>query len=167
MSQLYISSMGEDLARMLSEGKATIQSARRGTAQPSKIHKRLQILDQFQNTLPLQIFMFTMFWLIWITSSLLEFLGGFAQGLSFASHFLFDSWRQRHVTSAYVGERVKAREFSTSPTFPMSDVKKLQRAFSGPSPGGWFDKALGRKEASWWGHLTLNDIFVTVGHRNW
>lgn len=162
MSQLYISSYGEELQARITDGRATISSARRGTAQPSKLHKGLKPLDRFQDTLLLQIVMFALFWLVAFASSVLEFLGGFKQGFSFAMHFLTDGWRARLLTSAYEGPRVREREFATSRAVPMSDVRVLQRAFSGPVPGGWVSKALGRKQVSWWGHLTLNDIFCTV-----
>lgn len=163
MSQLFISSYGPELERMINEGSKTIKAARRGTAQPSKVHKALKPLDKYQNLLVLQLAMFALFWAIWLGSTFLEVLGSISQAASFVFYYLTSSWRQRYLTSDYVGERVKKREFATSKSFPIDDVKKLQKAFGGPTPGGWREALQGgRKAKSWWGHLTLNDVLCTI-----
>ena len=162
MSQLFISSYGPELESMLQEGHSTLHAARRGTAQPSKLHKSLKPLDRYRDMLVLQVVMFALFWTVSIASSLLEILGSAYQAFVFAFHFISTSWRQRYVTSEYVGPRVAEKEFSTSRSFPMSDIKKMQSAFSGPVPGGWIERAIGRPQGRWWGHLTLNDVLCTV-----
>lgn len=162
MSQLFMSSYGPELESLLADGKATLRAARRGTAKPSKLHKGLKPLDKYRNTLPLQLFMFALFWTISIFSTILEILGSGYQAGVFAYNFLGTSWRQRYVTSEYHGPRVGEKEFSTSRSFPMSDVKKIQKAFSGPTPGGLIEKLLGKPKGKMWGHLTLNDVLCTV-----
>jgi hypothetical protein len=165
MSQLFVSSYGPELEALIEDGHTTLRAARRGTAKPSKLHKGLKPLDRYQNTLLLQIIMFALFWTVSLLTSVLEILGSGFQGLVFAYRFLTTSWRQRYATSEYVGPRVPEKEFSTSRSFPMSDVKKLQKAFSGPVPGGWIEKTIGRPKGSWWSHLTLNDVLCTVSMR--
>ncbi|UZJ57086.1 hypothetical protein CBS101457_006406 [Exobasidium rhododendri] len=162
MSQLFVSSYGPELEAMMQDGHTTLRAARRGTAKPSKLHKSLKPLDTFHNTLPLQLVMFALFWTVSFLSSTLEILGMGYQAAMFAYYFLTTSWRQRYATSEYNGPRVPQKEFSTSRAFPMSDVKKLQKAFSGPVPGGWIERAIGKPNASWWSHLTLNDVLCTI-----
>lgn len=162
MSQLFISSFGPELERMLNEGKETLQAARRGKAKPSKIHKGLKPLDKYRHTVLVQIMMFVLFWVAALVQFVLDLFNAVGQSVSFSVHYLLYSWRPLTLTSEYAGERVKEREFSTSDRVSIADVKKIQRAFSGPVPGGWIDRALGRKERSWFGHLTLNDILCSV-----
>lgn len=162
MSQLFVSSYGPELEAMIQDGHATLIAARRGTAQPSKLHKSLKPLDTYQNTIILQIIMFALFWTLSVTSSILEVFGSGYQAVIFSYYFLSTSWRQRYATSEYPGPRVSEKEFSTSRAFPISDVKKMQKAFSGPVPGGWIEKTIGRPKGSWWSHLTLNDVLCTV-----
>lgn len=162
MSQLLVSSYGPELESMLLDGKETLRAARRGRARPSKIHKGLKPLDPYRNTLPLQIIMFILFWTVTVVSIILEALGGFFQAFVFSFNFLTTSWRQRYVTSEYPGPRVAEKEFSTSRAFPISDVKKMQKAFSGPVPSGWVERTIGKPKGNWWGHITLNDVLCTV-----
>lgn len=163
MSQLFVSSFGPELERMINEGRETIHAARRGTAQPSKINKSLKPLDKYQHTLILQLLMFALFWALWLGSVTLEIFNSISQGAVLAFQYLAHTWRQRYLTSDYVGERVKEREFATSKSFSIDDVKRLQKAFSGPTPGGWREALQGgRKVKSFWGHLTLNDVMCTI-----
>lgn len=162
MSQLYVSSFGPELERMLTEGKATIQAARRGKARPSKLHKSLKPLDPYRHMIVLQLIMFGLFWAIWSIGNLIDAFNAIIQLFTFSTQYILYGWRPLQLTSDYAGPRVSKREFATSERMPMSDVRKMQKAFSGPVPGGWIDRALGRKERSWFGHLTLNDILCTI-----
>lgn len=162
MSQLLVSSYGPELDAMLKEGQATLRNARRGKARPSKLHKGLKPLDPYRHTLLVQIVMFCLFWFISLMSSALEILGSGFQAIAFAAGYMANSWRQKYATTEYLGPRVAEKEFSTSLAFPMSDVKKMQKAFSGPKPGGWIERAVGKPAASKMNHLTLNDVLCTV-----
>lgn len=165
MSQLSVTSFGDELRNTLQDGAETSHSARRGTALPSKLHKALKQLDPYEDTLLLQLAMFAAFWTIWTISTVLEFFGGFYQVFQTAYLFVFALFQRRFVTASYPGPRTHAKEFSVSHAYPMSDVKKLQKAFSGPSPGSLAATIPAVQQAansSRLGHLTLNDVLCTI-----
>ncbi|CAO1635549.1 unnamed protein product [Parajaminaea phylloscopi] len=163
MSQLSATSYGEELDKLLNDATKLIQDAKRGQATPSKLHKGLRPLDKWQNTLPLQVTMFVLFWTFFLASSVIEACFSVYQGAYMALMFLITFWRTPKVTASYSGPRVKAKEYATSQAFPIADVKKVQKAFSGAMPGGLRDKLQGgRKNRTVFGHLTLNDVLCTV-----
>ena len=152
------------MTRLLKEGAQTLKQARRGTAKPSKLHKALKPLDKYHHQAWLQVMMFVLYWQVFLGQTLLEAYGSIYQAWITSVIFLLTFWRQRYTT-AWVPGKVERKEFSASKAFPISDIKKLQRAFSGPKPGSWADWLAGdriRKSKSKWGHLTLNDILCTV-----
>ncbi len=184
-SQLAVTSYGAEMERTIAEGAKTLRDARRGTAKPSKLNKALKPLDKFHRQPWLQAVMFVLYWLVWTFQISLDFYGSFYQAWTTSVIFLLTFWRQRYATapppkqsreaeaknlSGQVGAgggtgTSRAKEFSASRAFPIDDVKKLQRAFSGPQPGGWADWLAGdkkRKSKSRFNHLTLNDIVCTV-----
>jgi hypothetical protein len=180
MSQLMITSYGPELERQLHEGASTMHAARRGKAKPSRIHKGLKPLDKYRHVLAVQLLMFAFFWTAYMLNALRNAWGSFMQTAVISFWFCFTSWRQRYATSAYKGDRVKEREFSTSQPvsgpacarscasadtcaqFKISDIKLCQRAFSGSRPGGWLDRIGGKRARALGGHITLNDLLVTV-----
>ncbi|CEH14645.1 hypothetical protein CBOM_02472 [Ceraceosorus bombacis] len=162
LSLLSATSFRPELERLLNDGASTLRLARRGRAKPSKLHKALKPLDKFQNTLFLQLAMLALFWSMWIVSLVADAYGSIEQGLVIGFWWLFTAWRQRYATTTYHGPRVKGKEFSTSKAFEMDDIKTIQKAFSGPTPGGIIDQISGRRGKYISGHITLNDVLCTV-----
>lgn len=163
MSQLSATSFGPELDKLLNDATVLIHDAKRGQAKPSKIYKGLKPLDRWHETLPLQLFMFVLFWAFFVTSSIVEAVFSLYQGFYMTIMFLITFWRTPKVTADYEGPRVEEKEYATTRAFAIADVKKVQRAFSGPKPGSWLDKLQSqRPQHSLMGHLTLNDVLCTV-----
>ncbi|PWN48994.1 hypothetical protein IE53DRAFT_388802 [Violaceomyces palustris] len=165
LSQLMVTSCGPKLERMMSEGAKMLNEAKRGKVKPSKVNRGLKPLDRFQDTLPLRLLMLCLFWILLLHSFLSGVVGSIRMAIDLPFFYLLNSWRSKHVTDPYPGPRVEEREFSTSSSFPISDVKKIQKAFSGVRPGSVLDKIQGggRHSRPWIGnHLTLNDVLCAV-----
>ncbi|KAK0538448.1 hypothetical protein OC835_001429 [Tilletia horrida] len=164
-SQLLSTSFGPELRAKLQDGQRLLRDARRGRAKPSKLHRSLRPLDKYRHYASIQIIMLLAFWTVWATTQFLELVGTLRQAFVTSTYFLLTAWRQQYLTSDYEGPRVAEKEFSVTPHFPMSDVKKIQRAFSGAKPGSWLDRAAkrsGAKNRTPYKHLTLNDVLCTV-----
>ncbi|KDN53513.1 hypothetical protein K437DRAFT_260457 [Tilletiaria anomala UBC 951] len=161
MSQLYITSYGADMERLLKEDAQPLHEARRGSAKPSKLHKALQSLDAHHQQFWLQIAMFGLYWTVFSIQTILELYGSIIQTWITSVIFFLTFWRQRYVTNWAPGS-IEKKEFSTSKTFPMDDVKKLQRAFSGPRPDVVADEldARGRGPGLANKMLTVTDYFL-------
>ena len=78
-----------------------------------------------------------------------------------AALFLVTCWRVDMLTTPQPGPRVLDREFSSSKTVRIDDIKLCQRAFSGTYPGSAVKemKAGGRSKV---GHVTLNDLICSI-----
>lgn len=172
LSQIFITSFGDKLEEKMNDGVETLALARIGKAQPSKINKALKPLDQYQNSsfpisFTLQLFMFTLYWSFWYYELVTNLIGSFQMAFWMSFYFCLTFWRCKYATAyqTQAGPRVEGREFSTSKSFKMDDVHLIQKSFSGVTPGGWRE-SLGlsgpRTSKSFWGHLTLNDILVSV-----
>lgn len=163
MSQLSVTSFGPELESMLSDASELIHDAKRGKAQPSKLSKQLKPLDRWSNLLPVQVLLFMAFWVFYVASTFIELIYSSYQGVYMGVMYLLTFWRTPKVTASYPGPRVKEKEFATTQSFPISDVKKIQKAFSGVKPGSWAEPLQGgRKNHVMFGHLTLNDVLCTV-----
>ncbi|KAL9937761.1 hypothetical protein V8E36_003306 [Tilletia maclaganii] len=165
MSQLLSTSFGPELRVKLEDGQQLLHDARRGRAKPSKLHPSLKPLDRYRNYIIVQLLLLFAFWVVFAVTQLLELTGTIRQSFVTSTYFLLTCWRQLYLTSEYSGPRVQEKEFAVSPHFPMSDVKKIQRAFSGAKPGSWLDRAAKRgqfKNKTPYRHLTLNDVMCTV-----
>ncbi|CAD6928485.1 unnamed protein product [Tilletia controversa] len=164
-SQLLTTSFGPELRAKLQDGQQLLRDARRGRAKPSKLHRALKPLDQYRHYTIVQLGMLLAFWTVWFLTQFLELTGSLRQAFVTGTYFVLTAWRQQYLTSEYDGPRVSEKEFSVSPHFPLSDVKKIQRAFSGAKPGSWLDRAAKRgnaKNKTPYKHLTLNDVLCTV-----
>ncbi|KAE8249554.1 hypothetical protein A4X13_0g5168 [Tilletia indica] len=164
-SQLLTTSFGPELRAKLEDGQKLLRDARRGRAKPSKLHQSLKPLDRYRHYVVVQILMLLAFWTVWALTQFLELTGSLRQAFVTGTYFLLTAWRQQYLTSEYDGPRVSEKEFSVSPHFPLSDVKKIQRAFSGAKPGSWLDRAAKKgnaKNKTPYKHLTLNDVLCTV-----
>ncbi|CAO1613686.1 unnamed protein product [Sympodiomycopsis kandeliae] len=163
MSQLSITSFGPELEDMLSDASHLLHDAKRGKAQPSKLSKKLKPLDAWHHLLPVQLLLFVAFWIFYVTSSFVEFFYSTYQAFYTGMMYLLTFWRIPKVTAPYSGPRVLEKEFATTESFDISDVKKIQKAFSGVRPGSWAEPLQGgRKSHVLFGHLTLNDVLCTV-----
>ena len=156
MSALYITSYGKDLEGMMDKGYAKLHSARRGRLRPSEMSPYLRHLDQAYEQpalrLPVQLGLFTIYWLVaaveayqrvWYSAVHL-FYGVFGYLLTF--------WRIDMVVPPGTGPRESI--YALSQPFPISEVKTIQRAFSGSSPGP--------SQKGLLGHVTLNDVLCSV-----
>lgn len=162
MSQLSVTSFGPELERLLDDASHLIHDAKRGSARPSKLHKSLKPLDKWQKTLPLQLFMFVLFWTFFLLSSLVEAVYSLFQAFYMTAMFLLTAWRSPRATAHHYGPRPAEKEYATSKALPMSDVKLIQKAFSGGAPGSLRQKLQGGpKSHTVFGHLTLNDVLCT------
>ncbi|KAK0552306.1 hypothetical protein OC861_005793 [Tilletia horrida] len=164
-SQLLNTSFGPELRAKLADGQKLLRDARRGRAKPSKLHKALRPLDKYRHYTIVQLLMLFAFWYVWAITQVLELVGSFRQAVVTGSYFALTSWRQRYLSSEYSGPRTTEKEFSVTPQFPMSEVKSIQRAFSGVKPGSWLDRHVigsARKNKIPYRHLTLNDVLCTV-----
>ncbi|KAI0929578.1 hypothetical protein AcV7_005072 [Taiwanofungus camphoratus] len=169
ISQLYMTSYHDDLVEMMSKSARKLHAARRGQLLPSQLHHSLRVLDPFSEnvlTAPLlEFFLFALFWLAYATSTIISLFWSTYQAAHQAILFLLTWWRVDMLSGYQPGPRVSEREFSSSRTFSMADVRACQQAFSGAEPGSAIagvpraerDKA--RNKA---GHVTLNDVVCAV-----
>lgn len=163
MSQLSVTSFGPELERMLADAVETIHDAKRGQALPSKMHKGLKPLDAFHKYLPVQIALFFAFWTFMIISGYIELLFSSFQASYMAVMFLLTFWRCPQVTQYYPGPRTLGKQYAISESFPISDVKTIQKAFSGVRQGSWLEVIQpNRVNHTILRHLTLNDVLCTI-----
>lgn len=165
MSQLCATSYGPELDALMDDAVKTIRDVRRGKAKPSKIHKGAKGLDRYSHLVPVQIALLLAYWSYYFLSTTIEIFQSLSQGFAMTFWYLLTFWRIDKVTPDYSGPRIKEKEYATSQSFPMSDVKTIQKAFSGiVTPGGRVDNFFkpGRKNRTNFAHLTLNDILSTV-----
>ena len=165
MSQLFVTTLGPKLESMMADGAQLLSDARIGKALPSRVSKRLKPLDKYQGTLALQLTMLLLYWTSAYISFLTDLAGSFTLFFVTAYFSISTFWRQRYVTANYPGPRKYEKEFSTSRSFPLGEVKRISKAFSGVAPGSIADLLQGRKRHSRpliGNHLTVNDIICTV-----
>ncbi|EPQ29687.1 uncharacterized protein PFL1_02907 [Pseudozyma flocculosa PF-1] len=167
MSQLFITSLGPKIESMMSEGAQLLSDARRGVARPSRINKSLKPLDRFHGTLLLQLLMLALYWFNALIGLGTDLAGSFTMIFTTGFYAAMTFWRQRYVTASYAGPRKYEKEFSRSAAFPLSDVKRISKAFSGAQPGSWTDRLLpGKRRSSHptfvGHHLTVNDVVCTI-----
>ncbi|EST05354.1 O-acyltransferase, WSD1, N-terminal [Kalmanozyma brasiliensis GHG001] len=165
MSQLFITSLGPKLESMMADGAQLLSDAKQGKALPSRMNKKLASLDRYHGTIALQLVMITLYWTSWFVGFLKDLFGCVTLSVHTSFFFMMTFWRQRYVTASYPGPRKHEKEFSISKSIPLSDVKLISKAFSGPQPGTLLDKVQGGKRVSrpFIGtHLTVNDIICTV-----
>lgn len=178
LSQLLITSYGDELESKVNDGAETLRLARRGKAQPSKVNKALKPLDPYHSSshllicLTLQLLMLSLYWIVATKAFVEDFIGIFRMAFNISFYFLLTFWRNKYATAyqSRAGPRVKRREFATTRDLKMDQVKLIQKAFSGVTPGGWREStglAGPRRANSIWGHLTLNDILVAVSRSGW
>lgn len=164
-----MTSYHDDLVEMMSKSARKLHAARRGQLLPSQLHHSLRVLDPFSEnvlTAPLlEFFLFALFWLAYATSTIISLFWSTYQAAHQAILFSLTWWRVDMLSGYQPGPRVSEREFSSSRTFSMADVRACQQAFSGAEPGSAIagvpraerDKA--RNKA---GHVTLNDVVCAV-----
>ncbi|OBZ65245.1 putative importin subunit beta-4 [Grifola frondosa] len=169
ISELYVTSYSDDLVEAMNSSARKLCAARRGRLLPSEFHKSLSSLDSLStNALAsplLRLFLATFFWIAFTLSSLTSFFWSTYQVLHLAIMFLITCWRVEMLTGYQPGRRVTKREFSSSKTFSLQDVKLCQLAFSGPRAGSAVaglppDKRLIARSKV--GHITLNDVVCSV-----
>jgi len=168
LSQMHMTSYFQELQERVNKGVRKLHAARTGTLRPSQLNRSLRKLDVFVDnraTAPLmRLFMILFYWILSLVLALSSFFWSTVQGVHQAFFFLLTSWRAEKVTADYSGPRVKEREFSSSKTFSMADVRLCQQAFSGPKPSGLFSKIEQSSPISYGraAHVTLNDIICSV-----
>jgi hypothetical protein len=155
----------------MNEGEADLRAAKRGLLKPSKINKALKSLDRYAEnprTRPLVIaLLFLAYWVVWVFSTLFSIVYSVHNIVHAGVLFPLTFWRMEKVTADYPGQRVEAREFSSSKSLALSDAKKIQKAFSGyVPPEGILDThtTIGKisRKYSYFGHVTLNDVLCSI-----
>lgn len=168
MSQLWESDFRPELEKMMDGGAAKLRAARRGTARPSSLHRALRPLDKaYESPLlnPLvTVVMFWLFWSLFISSSIVSAFWSVYMAFHAGIMYSLVAWRTVMVVPDYPGPRVKEREFATSKKFSMKEIKRIQRAFSGPDPDSLIGRNLSAKvrARSVLRHVTVNDVFVSI-----
>ena len=169
ISQLFLTSYYDDLAQMMNGAADKLSKAKRGQLLPSEYSKSLRPLDRYSsNPLAaplLHIFLALLFWFTYIFQTLISVFLSTYQALRMVSTALFTFWRVEMVTVDQPRKRTPQREFSSSKTFSLQDVKLCQQAFSGPRPGyavAGVPKDQRRNVKSKVGHVTLNDVVCAI-----
>ncbi|OCH91412.1 hypothetical protein OBBRIDRAFT_792348 [Obba rivulosa] len=160
LSQLWITSYKSELIELMSSSASKLKSARRGSLRPSQINRSLRPLDPLASnryTAPvLHVLFAALFWVTYLVSTVVALGWSVYHAIHQGMLFFLTCWRVEMLTGAQQGPRVHEREFASSRTFGMDDVKICQRAFSGAYPGAAKD---GKKRA---GHVTLNDVVCAI-----
>lgn len=154
-----MTSYHEELSELMSVVPKTKISTSHGNVLPSSVHPSLRILDPFANTSQVfiapfvQIFLACIVWSGYALAFLVYF--GFSTYHLFCDALLFSltAWRTEMITAPQPGARTSRREFASSKTVSMEDVRMCQRAFSGNEPGGRENKKK---------HVTVNDVMCSV-----
>lgn len=162
-----MTSYHEDLITMMNASGQHFKAAKQGRLQPSKVHHALRPLDPYSDPshvmlAPLiQLLLLSLFWTAYFVTVGFSFFLSTYQAMVQAVMFLVTCWRIDMLTAPQSGLRVQAREFSSSRTVIMDDVKLCQRAFSGTYPGSAVKdmKEGGRSKI---GHVTLNDLMCSI-----
>ncbi|KAI0741746.1 wax ester synthase-like acyl-CoA acyltransferase domain-containing protein [Daedaleopsis nitida] len=169
ISQLYLTSYFDDLARMMDGAADKLHKAKRGLLLPSEYSKILKPLDQYAGDHPvaplLHLFLGLLFWLVYFAQTIVSLFWSTYQALRMLLVLLSTFWRVEMVSEDQPGRRTPHREYSCSKTLSMQDVKVCQQAFSGPRPGyavAGVPKDKRRNVKSNVGHVTLNDVVCAV-----
>lgn len=169
ISQLYLTSYFDDLARMMNGAADKLSKAKRGLLLPSEYNKTLKPLDSYAGEHPvaplLHLFLGLLFWFVYLAQTTVSLFWSTYQALRMVAVFLFTFWRIEMVSEDQPGKRTPHREYSRSKTFSMQDIKVCQQAFSGPRPGyavAGVPKDKRRNVRSKVAHVTLNDVVCAV-----
>lgn len=168
LSQMTQSDFGPELEKLMDGGAAKLHAARRGTARPSSLHPGLRVLDKaYESPLlnPLvTIVMFVLFWSLFLSSAVVTAFWSAYMAVHATFMYTLVAWRTVMVTPDYPGRRVQEREFATSKRFSMKEIKRIQKAFSGPNPDSMIGRNLSVKvrSRSVLRHVTVNDVFVSI-----
>ncbi|THG97098.1 hypothetical protein EW026_g4854 [Hermanssonia centrifuga] len=164
ISQLYMTSYHDELVNMMSSSAEAVSAAETGTVTPSSVHPLLKPLDRLSepsNVLiaPLvQLFLASVFWISYALTLAVSF------GYS-TYHLVLDvflcactAWRVEMLTAPqpHGAARTKLKEFASSASMSMQDVRTCQKAFSGRRMGAEKDGKHRR------GHVTVNDVMCAV-----
>lgn len=146
-----------------------LNKAKRGQLLPSEYSKSLKPLDPYATDHPaaplLHIFLALLFWFTYILQTLVSLFWSTYQAIRMVSTALLTFWRMEMVTADQPSRRTPHREFSSSKSFSLQDVKLCQQAFSGPRPGyavAGVPKDQRRNVRSKVGHVTLNDVVCAI-----
>ncbi|RDX40998.1 hypothetical protein OH76DRAFT_1412509 [Lentinus brumalis] len=169
ISQLFMTSYYDDLAQMMDGAADKLHKAKRGRLLPSEYSKSLKSLDPYSTNHPaaplLHVVLALLFWFTYILQTLVSIVWSTYQAIRMVSMVLFTFWRMEMVTADQSSRRTPHREFSSSKTFSLQDVKLCQQAFSGPRPGyavAGVPKDQRRNVRSKVGHVTLNDVVCAI-----
>ena len=130
---------------------------------PSSVHPTLRPFDPLAD--PSHVFLAPLIHLILACVILSRYSFMFLAFLLLSTYHLFrdsvlyllTSWRVDMLTAPQPGERTRQREYASSISLSMEDVRKCQRAFSGSFPGSENGRRTDRKK-----HVTVNDVVCSV-----
>ncbi|KAI0079247.1 hypothetical protein K474DRAFT_1592391 [Panus rudis PR-1116 ss-1] len=170
ISQLYITSYHDELVKLMNSTSSKLHAMKNGRIQPSKVNSLLRPLDRFADDdnvmiAPLiQLCLASLFWITYAVSFGISLFISVYQGFIQVVLFLLTCWRVEMLTAPQHGPRVHDREFSSSRTVTLDDIRLCQKAFSGPYPGSEVKGSkTGQVSAkSKIGHVTLNDLICSV-----
>lgn len=156
MSALYITSYGKTLQRMMDDGNTKLYAARRGLLRPSDMSPYLRHLNQFHGRratrLPVQVLLFGLYWTIAAVEAYQRCFYSIVHLFYGIFGYLLTFWRIDMVVPRSDSPRESV--YALSQPLPISEVKTIQQAFSGNTPG--------HSQSGFLGHVTLNDVLCSV-----
>ena len=139
-------------------GNAKLHDARFGTLPPDEVSPYLRHLRPLWEVSWLRpilgLMLFSLYWAIEIGDCVVRLLWSFLHFFYMAYFLAITIWRIDTVVPVRPGPREVA--FTTSKGLKLSDVKTMQRAFSGSTPGKSQSGALGHD------HVTVNDVLCAI-----
>lgn len=156
MSTLYITSYGRELHKVMDEGATKLEHARFGILPPSEVSPFLRHLEPAweQDALRpfVQVLLFLLYWAAASSDAITRLAWSLIQ-IPYAAFFaMYTIWRIEMVVPIKAGSRKSV--FCLSKPVKLSDVKVIQRAFSGNRPGP--------SQSGYKGHVTVNDVLCSI-----
>ena len=133
ISQLYMTSYHAELVEIMTPKKKSKGPNAHRSVRPSSVHPLLAPLDQYtspQHKLlaPLiQLLLALLIWSSYAVAFFAYFLFSTYHLLVYVGLFATTAWRTEMLTASQPGRRVSRREFASSKTVSMEDVKVCQR----------------------------------------
>lgn len=138
------------------KGAAKLHDARTGQLRPSEMSPLLRSVDPlWQNPLLrpfVAMMLFTLYWTLAGFDAILRIGWSVVHLLYSAFFYISTIWRIDMVVPVVDGERRAV--FSLSEPLKLSDVKTIQKAFSGNRPG--------KSQRGFLGHVTINDVLCSI-----
>lgn len=139
-------------------GTAKLHDARFGTLPPDEVSPYLRHLRPFWDMPLLRpilgLVLFSLYWAMELGNCIVRLLWSFLHFFYVAYFIGTTIWRIDTVVPVRPGPREAV--FTTSKSLKLSDVKTMQRAFSGSTPGKSQSGTLGHD------HVTVNDVLCAI-----